>query len=74
MNPSIGVNSASMIWYNTEHEMPEDGVKYLISVKGVYHVATFVKSMKGFKLHDGGFFLLTEGPVYWTIINTPKDR
>jgi hypothetical protein len=56
-----------MKWFNSyENELPEPDQKVLISINRVYHSARFDKSLKGFQISDGGFFLVKQTQIYWT--------
>jgi hypothetical protein len=58
-----------MKWHNAQRdELPEDGQLVLISVRGVYYIASFDTEGERFKLRDdpGTYFPYNEYLIYWT--------
>jgi hypothetical protein len=51
--------------------LPDECETVLISVHGVFHSANYVKVMKGFRISDGGYFLIKDHEIYWTELTPP---
>ena len=61
-----------MNWKNASNDgLPDNGAEVLISVNGCYHLAIYSEIMKGFRLKDGSYFLISHETVYWASLDTP---
>lgn len=55
-----------MNWKNANIDgVPDHDNQVLLCVEGVYHLAHYRKTMKGFRLEDGSYFLPDHNNIYW---------
>jgi len=55
-----------MNWKNAKTDpQPEDEQKVLISVRGINYNAVFNKTLNGYKIEDGSYFMPRQNDIYW---------
>jgi hypothetical protein len=67
-----------MKWKNTDSNfLPGHGMRVLISVEGIYHIAVYNNEQRLFEVEDGQLAFSSDvagGAVYWTDIHEPNSE
>ena len=54
-----------MNWKDAGVELPPNGRRVLISVRGTFHLATYSKALQAFRLDEGSVFMAKYHDIYW---------